>query len=177
MAWELWKVADSMPTSTPNTEQKPFQLLDLPPEIWSDIAKRIVDNLDIVTWNDIILKRSPAAPAVAQTCQALRTEVLPYYYKNKIYIRMTSADTERGLTKVGDWFARVAEDHLKYVGGVVVRDVTRVERNPPLGRLHERDSHVWNERIEKLWSSSIGFELVLWREVEGEDRIYDVQFW
>ena len=94
---------------------KPFRLLDLPPEIWSNIGKLVVDETETITAY-IIYQCARAAepadtrqPAVTRTCRILRSELLAYYYKHKVDARMTP--TSAASPKVGKWLRAIGQQN------------------------------------------------------------------
>ncbi|SMR52507.1 unnamed protein product [Zymoseptoria tritici ST99CH_3D1] len=72
--------SDSAPTAL---AAQPFRLLDLPDELWARIGKMVINDLPIQC---ISSGPGPEAPAILQTCSALRNELRLEYYGAKLQI-------------------------------------------------------------------------------------------
>ncbi|KAK4611497.1 hypothetical protein CLAFUW4_13210 [Fulvia fulva] len=113
----------------------PQGLLDLPPEIWSQIGKLVVDNEANLPYYDFLtverLSRGQPQPPVTRVCKVLREELLPYYYKTKICMSRDRAETAEiywnslkkivpllgslGSARVASWLPRKQEECARLV--------------------------------------------------------------
>ena len=88
-------------------------LLDLPAEIWSKIGQLVIQNAEICDANDIVIARRcpPRQPAITRTCNALRSELLPLYYRHRVELRLPSfvfpGDLDEDLRPVGKWLRAI----------------------------------------------------------------------
>ncbi|KAK4612111.1 hypothetical protein CLAFUW4_13357 [Fulvia fulva] len=111
---------------------KPFPLLDLPPELWSKIGKLVVDQSDKVTDSTIVLitqssdprerakyREEIGQPAITRTCQVLRAELLPYYYRSKISVQVIAGSLE--VVSVGKWLRSIGDKNRSALARVWLR--------------------------------------------------------
>ncbi|SMY24046.1 unnamed protein product [Zymoseptoria tritici ST99CH_1A5] len=113
-----------------NSEEQPFRLFDLPDELWSNIGKMIIDNLEVIELNLPDYERSPwgvlpklVSPAILRTCSALRKELSAHYYSsNKIQVTLH----ERGAVQaLRPYLQAIGSDARRQLDGFIMTD--RVE--------------------------------------------------
>ncbi|EME39808.1 hypothetical protein DOTSEDRAFT_91185 [Dothistroma septosporum NZE10] len=121
-------VMNAMATSSTKNPRK--GLLDLPVEPWSKIGKIVIDNTapfmdalaDLVAdiHSDIALPASTLntvhRPAITRTCTALRSELLPRYYKIKTHDCYHVKLNDRRLT--GRWLRAIGQDERRHTLGL-----------------------------------------------------------
>lgn len=98
-------------------KDKPFRLLDLPPELWSRICRlavldgapsRILHLRGYVRRDD--LKRQLQAPAITTVCHAIRTETLPLVRTE--YIACDVRDVQCGCN-IREWVGMLVRSGLE----------------------------------------------------------------
>lgn len=127
---------------------QPFRLLDLPPELWSKIGRIAIDKGDDDPWWCHISKRSSeavVAPPIAQTCRALRYELLPYYYETRVEIRDVQLDLGVELRNIGIWLMAVGHAHRACIRNVTVS-------------VASGEAETWESDTMKIWG--VDFKLV-----------------
>jgi hypothetical protein len=99
--------------------EQPFRLFALPPELWIKIGKMAIEDLPTVEiWAAMIDDKLDrlCAPAVLQTCTALRNELRLEYYRTKVELHSAQFDGSfRLLRRCGRY--------LRGVGGHARRQI------------------------------------------------------
>ena len=91
------------------------------------IGKLAVHDGKKVSWGPIqqgirraLRRGSLTVCPVAQTCRALREEVLPYFYQTQVTICILSTDSREDLARLGDWVHSLDQTHRAQLRGVSV---------------------------------------------------------
>ena len=120
-----------------------------------------IDDCKTLDWESIVPndeRRTKGLP-LAQTCRALREELLPYFLKTRINLYWFSIEDGFGAPIYGQWFRSIEDKYRCNVRGVVVDTEGR------------DDIEEWIEKVKKVW----GVEFKASRYNRGSD-LYEVVF-
>ncbi|KAF7188661.1 hypothetical protein HII31_09913 [Pseudocercospora fuligena] len=117
-------------------QEKPFRLLDLPPELWIKIGQMAVD--DATEPNKCLAREKESAedvsgawpldsettvgesqrvlqPAITKTCRILRRELLPYHYENNVTLVLIECLQYWEREKINKWLAAIGTESRKKI--------------------------------------------------------------
>ncbi|KAK4621254.1 hypothetical protein CLAFUW4_06980 [Fulvia fulva] len=105
---------------------KPFRLLDLPDELWAKIGKLALDDieplcseyLDYLVYDDDDKVQIPQKPAITRTCKALRHELLPLYYEQKIDLDLRESRFWLWGSLTRRWLQAIGATNRKAIRGM-----------------------------------------------------------
>ncbi|KXS93888.1 hypothetical protein AC578_1697 [Pseudocercospora eumusae] len=112
-------------------QDKPFRLLDLPPELWVEIGQMAVDEaaqsirdygeklkvrskVDFGvwpwTWSTAEQNKRLAQPAITKVCRALRQELLPYHYEAHVPLAICGCLIDWTPDRVKPWLLAIGRE-------------------------------------------------------------------
>ncbi|KAI6870175.1 hypothetical protein KC338_g2741 [Hortaea werneckii] len=107
---------------------KVSRLLDLPPEIWSNIGRLVIDCAGTVNLSEIYSSFAENTflpglqqPAITRVCGSLRQELLPYYYRTCIQFEIWpdfASSTGQRLDPRLDWLVTIGRSNRKHIRGI-----------------------------------------------------------
>ncbi|KXS94277.1 hypothetical protein AC579_7283 [Pseudocercospora musae] len=116
-------------SDTHQEQDKPFRLLDLPPELWVNIGQLAVDEaahstrdydekalseIDFSTWpwteNTAEQNKRLAQPAITKVCRVLRQELLPYHYEANVSLAIFGCLIDWFPDRVNPWLSAIGRE-------------------------------------------------------------------
>ncbi|UJO23814.1 uncharacterized protein CLAFUR5_12682 [Fulvia fulva] len=111
-------------------EQPKRSLLDLPAELWSKIGKLAIENspffrtssldepdFDLIAqekWQRMLRLHQPA---ITRTCRALREELLPYFYQQRVIMNEAPFASWEHVHRLGQFLRAIGRDNRRHVTG------------------------------------------------------------
>ncbi|KAF2773401.1 hypothetical protein EJ03DRAFT_131248 [Teratosphaeria nubilosa] len=157
-------------------QEQPFRLLDLPPELWSNICKLAVLSEDTIVF-ELAKPRSQnqiavGQPSITQVCRLLRAEALPLFYALNVFRVQDEDDGTEASSRLQCWLRGIGLKNRGYLRKVEVfapYDITDSKEFFAIGA--EEDGNV------KLELELVKLEVRPDKHgVVREERTYDVHF-
>lgn len=148
---------------TDSSKDKPFRLLDLPPELWSRICKDAVVSDELVILDgegsSKSICRLTEQPAIIRTCNAIRNEARPTFYGTNAFILVDNAIRPNAICR---WLSAIGPVNRRsfarlYVASEAIEYGTPYFGNPKFlskygSTLERRALAAWENRDVVLYS-------------------------